>query len=102
MLPVRSITTFGHQLYSSNCSSVNEWSSSCRIIESSFSSYREQLATFMIELAAISERMTLIDKARVIENKPSLSRIHQSYKDMMKEIPRLWDYNEIILRELVT
>ena len=56
----------------------------------------------MIELAAISERMTLIDKIRVIENKPSLSRIHQSYKDMMKEIPRLWDYNEIILRELVT
>ena len=51
-----SIVTFGHY-----CNSLSEWRFSCGIIENAFTSYRERLSSFMVELNAITCRVTEIE-----------------------------------------
>ena len=92
------IVTFGHLMFSNN--SIPEWTTSCRVIESAFFSYREQLVAFMKELGSIFDEMGSVCVSRT--RSADISGISSNFGEMMGEIPRLWELNEIVLRELVS
>ena len=92
------IITFGH-MFSNN--SISEWTISCRVIESAFVTYREQLASFMKELVSVYDSMSTISfTSRTKSNE--ISGIHSHFGGMIGEIPRLWELNENVLRKIVS
>jgi len=92
------VVTFGHQMFSNN--SIPEWTTSCRVIESAFITYREQLATFMKELTSVFDGMGSVFASRT--RTADISGIVSNFGEMVGEVPRLWELNEIVLRELVS
>lgn len=93
------IVTFGHHMFSNN--SISEWTTSCRVIESAFVTYREQLASFMKELVSVYDTMSTITFSSRTKS-TSISGIRSNFGEMIAEIPRLWELNEDTLREIVS
>jgi hypothetical protein len=94
------IVTFGHHMFSNN--SISEWTTSCRVIESAFVTYREQLASFMKELVSVYDTMSTISYSSRTRSTTSISGIRSNFGEMIAEIPRLWELNEDTLREIVS
>ena len=91
------IVTFGHHMFSNN--SISEWTTSCRVIESAFVTYREQLGSFMKELVSVYDTMSTFSSRT---KSTSISGISSNFGEMIAEIPRLWELNEDTLREIVS
>jgi len=71
------------------------------MIETAFNNYRELLSSFMIELNAITCRMTEIEYEYGDVRRIQLRNVHDKFRNMVSLVPFLWEKNEVLLRELI-